>query len=82
MAGAIPEAEYVAGLQRAGLEGVEIAERLVYDADQISGIIDSDLKSFNLEPNALGSRLSELAGKVASVRVSGRKPGSGACCGS
>ena len=35
VAGAISEPEYIEGLKRAGLENVEVKERLVYDKEQI-----------------------------------------------
>ena len=39
VAGAIPEAQYVAGLRAAGLLDVEVSERLVYSAVEIRGIV-------------------------------------------
>ncbi len=44
VAGAIPEREYVAGLERAGLVDVKVESRLVYTAAQIRGLVDHDLK--------------------------------------
>ncbi len=75
VAGAIREDEYVAGLEAAGLEDVEVTERLVYSASQIRGIVGSDLESFGLSPDALGGAFDALEGKVWSARFAGRKSG-------
>ena len=74
VAGAIREDEYVAGLEAAGLEDVEVSERLVYTVDQLRGIVGSDLESFDLPPDLLDQGLEALEGKVWSARFSGRKP--------
>ncbi len=75
VAGAIREDEYVAGLEAAGLEDVEVSERLVYDAAQLRGIVGSDLESFGLSPDLLDAGLEALEGKVWSARFGGRKSG-------
>lgn len=41
--GAISEEAYVRGLEEAGLEQVEVRERLVYDAGQLAALVISDL---------------------------------------
>ena len=74
VAGAIREDEYVAGLEAAGLEDVEVSERLVYTVEQLRGIVGSDLESFDLPPDLLDQGLEALEGKVWSARFSGRKP--------
>lgn len=43
IAGAISEEDYVAGLQRAGLTGVEVRDRQVYDSAQIEALAGSEL---------------------------------------
>ena len=73
IAGAIREDEYVAGLEAAGLEQVEVSERLVYNAEQIRGLVGSDLASFGLPADALDSALAAVEGQVWSARFSGRK---------
>ena len=73
IAGAISEEDYIAGLSAAGLTA-EASERMVYEPNQICGLVESDLKSFDLDATALQGRYHELAGKVASVRFTGRKP--------
>ncbi len=73
VAGAIREDEYVAGLEAAGLEDVEVSERIVYTAEQIRGIVGSDLESFGLSPDALAGGLEALEGKVWSARFRGGK---------
>lgn len=42
VAGAITEAEYLAGLRAAGLSEVRVEDRLVYDAAQIAGFLGGD----------------------------------------
>jgi len=75
VAGAISEADYVAGLRATGLDDVRVDERLVYTADQIHGLVESDLDNIGLDPEALSAAAEEVAGKVWSVRIRGRKPG-------
>ncbi len=80
IAGAIPEAEYLAGLRRAGLAEVAVRDRLTYDASQLMGLLDSVAGgscccgSETLPKEQLGRITEALAGRVASVRVVGRKP--------
>ncbi len=72
VAGAIREDEYVAGLRAAGLVDVEVTERQVYSAEQIRGIVASDLESFGLAPDLLDAGLGAVEGKIWSARFSGR----------
>ena len=73
VAGAIPEAEYVAGLERAGLADVKVESRLVYSAAQIRGLVDHDLKSYGLAPETIAGAFEEIAGNVWSAYFTGRK---------
>jgi hypothetical protein len=73
VAGAIPEAEYIAGLERAGLTDVKVEHRLVYSAAQIRGLVDHDLESYGLDRAAIQGALHEIEGKVWSAYFSGRK---------
>lgn len=78
VAGAISEAQYIAGLQSAGLAEVEVCERLVYDAGQIASFVDSELSNaVSLDAEAR-QRLRDLAlglaGKIWSAKISARKP--------
>ena len=72
--GAISEPDYVAGLCAAGLVDVEVSERLSYEADQIRGLVASDVEWGCGDSGALSVDFSTLEGKVASVRLHGRKP--------
>ena len=87
IAGAVSEQEYVLGLQTAGLDAVEVRERLVYDAAQLQGLFGSDEEGGccggsgccgGEEGGARGKLLEELAkrleGKIWSARVFARKP--------
>jgi ubiquinone/menaquinone biosynthesis C-methylase UbiE len=78
VAGAIPEATYLQGLRDAGFVDVAVTERIVYDAEQLLGLVE---KNFSREEmDALSSLpLPELiqrhvAGKIWSARITARKP--------
>lgn len=81
LAGAISESAYLQGLRDAGLEHVEVKDRLVYDASQIGAFISSELKDTNESCCCCQNVNKELAekwakrleGKVASVKVSATK---------
>ena len=73
IAGAIPEGEYLAGLRGAGLEDVVVEERLVYDATQLIGLIGPEVEALGIDPSMLKMAAESVVGKVASVRVTGRK---------
>ncbi|MEM1181894.1 MAG: methyltransferase domain-containing protein [Acidobacteriota bacterium] len=74
VAGAISEADYVAGLEAAGLVDVEVFDRQVYDADQLRAMVASDLQDLGVEAPELEEAVARAAGRVASVRVTGRRP--------
>jgi SAM-dependent methyltransferase len=80
ISGAIPEAEYLAGLRDAGLVDVAVRDRLTYDRDQLGGLLGSDEGGScccgpgGVPTETLLRMASELAGKVSSIRVVGRKP--------
>jgi len=62
--GAISEAEYVEGLRAAGLTDVEVTDRLVYTAEQLASFGETDEDR---------EKLAQLAGRVQSLRFTGRK---------
>ncbi|MDH3403521.1 MAG: arsenite methyltransferase [Acidobacteriota bacterium] len=64
VAGAISEADYVAGLERAGLVDVEVTERLVYERSQIVSLARSEVATTSL-PRWLRSAAGRLAGRLA-----------------
>ncbi len=70
VAGAIPEADYVAGLEATGLTDVRVESRLVYDADQLRGLIGDqpELLGASLSAEQIDAAFEAAAGKVASVR--------------
>jgi arsenite methyltransferase len=83
LAGAISESAYLQGLRRAGLAEVEVADRLVYDASHLQALIGSEQQDAvgacrcaadaNLEFACIWAE--KLSGKIASIKVSARKPG-------
>jgi SAM-dependent methyltransferase len=80
--GAIPEAAYLDGLRAAGLADVAVKDRLVYDRDQLGALLASDAAEGDgaccggtgIPREKIAAAIDEIAGKVASVRVVGRKP--------
>ncbi len=75
VAGAISESEYLGGLRAAGLEAVEVRDRLVYDTDQIISFVDSEEGRALLGQTEIRDAvMSQVVGKVASVKVYARKP--------
>ncbi len=74
VAGAISEQAYLEGLRDAGLEEVEVTERLVYDASQLRAILSDDIPGMDLDAAQIDSLLEEYAGTVWSAKFIGRKP--------
>jgi len=74
VSGAISEDAYRRGLVAAGLDQVEVSERLVYDAVQLRAIVASDLDNLGLASEIVERGIAEVAGKVWSAKFSGRKP--------
>ena len=90
IAGAISEREYVSGLEQAGLDQVEVADRLVYDDAQLGALISSEIVDGEEsdsgcccsggpttlpEGTTLERALEELGGKVWSSVFVARKSG-------
>ncbi|MHC4954657.1 MAG: arsenite methyltransferase [Planctomycetota bacterium] len=63
--GAISESEYIAGLEKAGLADVTVTDRLAYTAEQLASFGETDEDR---------EKLAGLAGRVQSLRFTGRKP--------
>jgi SAM-dependent methyltransferase len=88
IAGAISEDAYIAGLEAAGLEQVEVADRLVYDSGQLEALAGSEIVETvgeasgccgggptTLPEGMTASRaVAELEGKVRSDIFVARKP--------
>ena len=81
LAGAIDEDSYVGGLRAAGLVDVEVRERLVYDATQLTAFVTSEgvgeLSSHGGGEQVRGiisEIVSGLVGKIWSAKVYARKP--------
>jgi len=73
IAGAISESDYLAGLRAAGLADVKVTERLVYEADQIRGMVDSELGNLGIDPQVAAEGFKDVAGKVWSAKFLGHK---------
>jgi SAM-dependent methyltransferase len=83
IAGAIGEKTYLDGLRNAGLEDVEVRERLIYDATQLQAFVSSELDRTETSSysNGQGSGVeavneitTAMVGKVWSVKVGAAKP--------
>jgi arsenite methyltransferase len=80
IAGAIPEAEYLKGLEEAGLVEVAVRDRLTYDKDQLAALLGADeggsccCGSGGLPKAEILRMANELAGKVASIRIAAHRP--------
>ena len=83
IAGAISEAEYLGGMEAAGLGDIEVRGRTVYSAEQIGGFMDEGEAPVNTPAAVNGTgasaadieRLSAaLEGKVWSAQVWARRP--------
>ncbi|MAE71548.1 MAG: methyltransferase type 11 [Gemmatimonadetes bacterium] len=80
--GAVSEKEYLAGLSSAGLVEVEVKDRLVYEASQIAGIVESELPDalekltkdgVPLGREQLRTLAGSVEGKVMSLKIAARK---------
>ncbi len=79
LAGAVSEEEYLAGLRAAGLVDVEVKDRLVYDAEQLTAFSDPQGEcacgcATAEGGQALRAMAKDLKGKVWSAKVYARKP--------
>ena len=80
--GAISEAAYIAGLRKAGLDDVEVSERLIYDSRQVADLVLSELPG-RWKSVVRACRLTALvrwlarsvSGRVWSARFLARQPG-------
>ena len=75
VAGAISEQAYLEGLRNAGLEDVEVADRMVYEVSQLRAILCDDIPGLDLKAAQIDRLLEEYAGTVWSAKFTGRKPG-------
>jgi arsenite methyltransferase len=75
ISGAVSEADYVGGLEAAGLEQVEVTDRIVYQVPQLRALVDSGELPLpqDLTPEFVDKALEALRGKVQSIKVEGRK---------
>ena len=78
VAGAISEAEYVAGLREAGLVDIDVRDRLVYDMAMLKGLIQSELAGADVSSaelmESIGSEkadelMQQVEGNIASISI-------------
>jgi SAM-dependent methyltransferase len=74
LAGAISEEEYRAGLAAAGLRGVRVTSRLVYESRQLAGLFASSCCGVGDAGADVGGLAAAAAGKIWSARFEGVKP--------
>ena len=75
VAGAISEQTYLDGLRQAGLEGLEVTERLVYDESQIVALISCEIPGLELSEDLIREVAPTVTGKVWSAKFAGRMAG-------
>jgi SAM-dependent methyltransferase len=86
VSGAVSEEDYLAGLRAAGLEAVEVRDRLVYDPAQLEAFFASELPenepgerccgTATGDPAWLREMARRMVGKIWSAKIYARKPGS------
>ncbi len=78
VAGAVSEADYIAGLEAAGLTSVEVRDRLVYDDAQVEAMYRGEAADQGpvdgVGDETIARAAREVTGKVASISVYARKP--------
>jgi len=77
VAGAIGEADYLAGLRAAGLADAAVRERLVYDISQLRAVIASELPRVSgggADGRTVDTVAASLAGKIWSAKIFAQKP--------
>jgi arsenite methyltransferase len=81
--GAISEDEYIKGLEKAGLDNVEVRERLFYDTSLLKGLLEADQAcsaesrsccNIPIDPDKARKVIEELDGKIWSAKFHARKP--------
>jgi len=86
IAGVVSEARYMALAREAGLEAVEVVDRLAYDAGMLRVLVEQELPvaldalaaTFAVTRDALLDRVSaELAGQVVSIKLAAGRPAAG-----
>ena len=75
VAGAISEQQYISGLEQAGLQGVQVIDRLVYESSQLRAILCEEIPGLDLDMATIDALLEEHAGKVWSAKFTGQRAG-------
>lgn len=73
--GAVEETEYIRLVKAAGFEDVRVVDRLVYDAQSLNAMTNDACGCWGDKATVAPDRLAPLSGKVASIKLSARKPG-------
>jgi ubiquinone/menaquinone biosynthesis C-methylase UbiE len=71
ISGAISEADYVRGLEAAGLSQVEVVGRLVYEPEQVISMVEAEISA--AAGKLLRQHAATLTGKIWSAKVRGQK---------
>jgi arsenite methyltransferase len=74
IAGAVDEREYTSLMREAGFEDIEIVDRIVYSAESLDALVDDACGCSKSNETLDRSFAENIAGHVASVKVSARKP--------
>lgn len=77
LSGAISEQEYIAGLQHAGFDMIDVRDRLIYDKEQLLAFICSEVNNIEVSACWAGKAdtwAEEILGKVWSIKIYAQKP--------
>jgi SAM-dependent methyltransferase len=76
VAGAIKETEYLKTMREAGLVDVQVTSRLVYDGEQVEGMVSECCSGTAAagQSSCVSGSFGEAAGKVWSAKIVARKP--------
>jgi N-acetylglutamate synthase-like GNAT family acetyltransferase/2-polyprenyl-3-methyl-5-hydroxy-6-metoxy-1,4-benzoquinol methylase len=75
--GAIPEREYLAKMEAAGLANARVEARIVYERSQVERFIEGAIAKLNADPAtaaALRGEVDRLTGKIWSAKVRAERP--------
>ena len=75
VAGAISEQAYLAGLRDAGLEDVQVTQRIVYEQSQLRSLISSEIPGLDISQELIDDIVPTVTGKVWSAKFTGRMAG-------
>ena len=74
-AGAVEESEYIRLMEEAGFEDVKIVDRMMYNSQTLGTLANDACGCGSSDASVDQATLDKYADRVASVKVSARRPG-------